>query len=819
MTQESDAAAQSARRRKWLKRAVVGLLGVAVLGPLAAGVAILGLFYFHGRDLPDYSQLADYEPPVVTHIHAGDGSLLTDFAIEERMFVPVEAMPLHLKQAFLSAEDKTFYSHPGFDIFGIARAMVGNVGRALSGARPVGASTISQQVARIFLIKSNEVSYSRKLKELILTLRLERALSKDRILELYLNQIYLGQRAYGVAAAARNYFGKSLDELSLAEMAYLAAIPKGPANYHPVRHRERAVARRNWVLGQMMDNGYISKEQRDRAMAAPLAPGASSMGRVFRADYFLEDVRREVYALYGPQALYEGGLSVRTTLDPRLQSIAESALRQGLVAYDRRHGWRGPIARIEPDGDWRAALKEKAVALPFAAWRLAAVLGVDDANARIGLLDGAEGVVPLDGARWARPWLRGEYLGPEVKSLRDVLSPGDVIAVSAKEEGRYHLEQVPAIEGALVAMDPHTGRVFAMVGGLHFAQSEFNRASQAKRQPGSAFKPFVYAAALEAGYTPSSLVLDAPFALDQGGGQGVWKPRNSSNKFYGPSTLRLGLELSRNLMTVRLAQAIGMERVADMAARFDITPDLQKTLAMALGAGETTLLRLTAGYAMLANGGRKIEPTLIDRIQDRYGRTIFKHDNRPCPDCVAETWTGQAPPVLPDNRPRILDARTAYQITHMLEGVVQRGTGRRIGELGRTLAGKTGTTNEEKDAWFIGFSPDLAVGVFTGFDEPRSLGPREEGASAAAPIFKAFMAAALKGEPDVPFRIPSGIRLVRVNAKTGAPPQADDPPAELILEAFIPGTEPKPGEMPTLDGSAAIVQSEQDLRNEAGGIY
>lgn len=805
------------RTRKILKWtgfiAVIGGLSGLVIG----GIGILWVFLTYGRDLPDYTQLADYEPPIVTHIHAGDGSLLTEFATEERIFVPIEVMPDNLRYAFISAEDKKFYSHFGLDVFGIARAALTNVRNVVIGRRVVGASTISQQVARNFLL-TNDVSLDRKIKEAILTLRIERAFDKDKILELYLNEIYLGLRSYGVAAAALNYFNKSLDELTLAETAYLAAIPKGPSNYHPVRNHDRAVARRNWVLERMRINGYITREQAEEAKTQPLIPQSGSQARVFRADYFLEDVRREVIGLYGAKALYQGGLTVRTTLDPRLQSIAEHALKQGLIAYDRRHGWRGPLKSVALDGDWREILDKHEPYIPILEWQPAIVLSVSDEAATIGLVNGQETVLSLQGVKWARPWLRGERLGPAVKAVDDVLGAGDIIAVEEKDGG-YELQQIPAIQGSLVAMDPHTGRILAMVGGFDFGNSEFNRASQAKRQPGSAFKPFVYTAALERGYTPSSLVLDARFALNQGDGQGIWAPRNSSNQFYGPSTLRLGLEKSRNLMTVRLAQAIGMGSVADIARRFDITPDLMPTLAMSLGAGETTLLDLTAAYGMLVNGGKKIEPTLIDRIQDRYGMTVFKHDARPCDACTQVEWTGQEPPELPDERAQIVDPRIAYQTVHMLEGVVERGTGRRIGQLGRSLAGKTGTTNDEKDAWFIGFSPDLVVGVFTGFDEPRSLGPREEGSSVAAPIFKDFMAEALKGTPDVPFRIPSGIRLVRVNATTGAPPMAGDPPAPIILEAFIPGTEPRPGERPTLDGSGPIVQTEHDLRNEAGGIY
>lgn len=806
------------RKRKIIKWSLATVLIGGFASVILGTLGILWVFYAYGRDLPDYGQLANYEPDLVSHVHAGDGSLLTEFATEERIFVPIDYIPNHLRHAFISAEDKKFYSHIGLDFMGITRAVLVNMKNVVTGRRLVGASTITQQVARNFLL-TNDVSWERKIREQILALRIERAYSKDKILELYMNQIYLGLRSYGVAAASLNYFNKALDEITLAEAAYLAAIPKGPSNYHPVRNHDRAFARRNWVLERMFINGYITREEADEAQAQPLISSEGSVGRVFRADYFLEDVRREVVDLYGSNALYKGGLTVRTTLEPRAQIIAEKALRNGLIAYDRRHGWRGPLTHVILNADWRELLKNYGQSFPILEWQSAIVLEVDAEKALIGLEDESQTYLTLEGVSWARSWLPGERLGPKVEAVSDVVKPGNIIAVSVDANGLVTLQQVPEIQGALVAMDPHTGRVYAMVGGFDFERSEFNRASQAKRQPGSAFKPFVYGAGLEAGLTPSSIVLDARFALDQGQGQGIWKPRNSSNKFYGPSTLRLGLELSRNLMTVRLAQAIGMERVQDIASRFDISDDLQPTLAMSLGAAEVSPLDMTAAYGVLVNGGKDITPTLIDRIQDRYGATIFKHDERSCMECQAETWQGQMPPVLPDDRKRVMDARTAYQIVHMLEGVVERGTGRRIRSLGRSLAGKTGTTNEEKDAWFMGFSPDLVVGVFTGFDDPRSLGRREEGSSVAAPIFKEFMGEYLKGSKDVPFRIPSGIRMVRVNSKTGAPPHVNDPPAPVILEAFIPGTEPKPGERRMVDGSGTLVQTEGDLRNEAGGIY
>ena len=813
---------QKARKALIWVASVLG--GGAVAAALAVLAVVIGLNSF-GRNLPDYKQLQDYEPPIVTRIYAGDGSMLTEFARQQRSFVPINAIPRQVVNAFLAAEDKNFYQHYGVDYLGIVRAVLVNLKNVASDRRKVGASTITQQVAKNFLL-SNEVSYERKIKEAILAFRMERAFTKDRILELYLNEIYLGNRSYGVAAAALNYFNKSLDQLTLAEAAYLAALPKAPSNYHPVRKKEAAVARRNWVISRMHTLGFVDDEAADAALAEPLIPQSRAGQSYFRADYFEEEVRRELKALYGDENLYAGGLYVRTTLEPRLQAIAERVLRKGLVAYDRRHGWRGPVRRIALTGDWNARLGEIDMPLGLEEWRLAVVLEVSDAEAVIGLADRSLGVLPLDQVKWAQRWLPGEFLGRKVETVGQVLSTGDVVVVerlapAAAEEDAddfvtYALRQIPDVEGALVAMDPHTGRVLAMVGGWDYRESEYNRASQAERQPGSAFKPFVYAAALEAGYTPSSLVLDAPFVIDQGDGQGRWKPRNSSNKFYGPSTLRVGIERSRNLMTVRLALAIGIDKVVDYAGRVGLDRHVKPTLASALGAGEVNLVDMTTAYSMLVNGGNRIEPTLIDRIQDRRGRTIFRHDDRPCPGCALVAWEGAEEPVIPDGRSKILDRRTAYQLVSMLEGVVQRGTGRSIRALGIPLAGKTGTTNDAADGWFVGFSPDLAVGVFVGFDQPRSLGPGEEGSSVASPIFKAFMAEALKDTPRIPFRIPSGIRLVRVDPKTGLP--ADPSEKSAILEAFIPGTEPN-GRLAVLDGGQGLGQTEGEVRSGTGGLY
>lgn len=797
------------------------LMFLGIGGAIGLGV----ILWRYSSGLPDYTQLADYEPAIMTRVHAGDGQLITEFARENRMFVPIEAIPMRVVQAFVSAEDQNFFDHSGVDGLGVVRAAVTNMRNVVDGRRLVGASTITQQVAKNFLL-SGDVLLSRKIKEAILAFRIERAFSKAQILELYLNEIYLGRASYGVAAAALNYFDKPLADLTLIEAAYLAALPKAPNNYHPVRNYDRAVARRNYVIERMRDDGYVSPLDARLAMAQPLQVAPHRSNDFVAADYFAEDVRRELEAQYGEDALYEGGLSVRTSLDPALQRIAASVLREGLLAYDRRHGWHGLITRIDVDETgWSDRLKSVPPPVGLGNWQLAVVLSVAEEQAVIGLPDGRQGIIPVADIRWARQRRDIDRLGPPVTDARKRFQPGDVIAVAAmpdKKDGLpkaslplWSLRQLPEVNGALVAMDPHTGRVLAMQGGYDFARSQFNRATQAQRQPGSAFKPVVYAAALENGFTPSSLILDAPFVIDQGAGLGLWKPGNYSGKFYGPSTLRLGIEKSRNLMTVRLAQYIGMPQVLDYADRFGIERGMRPILSMSLGAGEVTLLELTTAYAMLVNGGRKIAPTLIDRVQDRRGRTIYRHDNRPCADCGAE-WAGQPQPVLPDLREQKIEPATAYQLVSMLEGVIQRGTGRSIAAVGKPLAGKTGTTNDSRDSWFIGFSPDLVVGVFVGFDNPRTLGEKETGSSVAAPIFRDFFAQALKGKPPVPFRIPAGIRLVRVDSRTGLAAKPGD--RNVILEAFRSDDQVPTGNI-VLDGQDRFQDLGSAVAVGSGGLY
>jgi len=759
--------------------------------------AVAGLLWHYSKDLPDYSQLQDYEPPVMTRVQAADGSLVAEYARERRLYIPIQAVPKLVISAFLAAEDKNFYEHGGLDFIGITRAALNYVQNFGSGRHPQGASTITQQVAKNFLL-TNEVSFSRKIKEALLALKIERTYSKDKILELYLNEIYLGLGAYGIASASLTYFDKGVNELTVPEAAYLAALPKAPNNYHPFRARERALERRNWVIDQMALDGFITAAQAEAAKRTPLGvvqkPPAA---RTYAAEYFTEEVRRELFERYGEKKLYEGGLSVRTTLDAKYQVLARKVLSEGLVRFDEAQGWRGPVTKIDISGDWGVKLADVKALDDVDPWRLAVVLETSDQSARIGLQAGREpggyvskqrdvGIIPLDGMKWARSG------GKAVTKVSQVLNPGDVVYVEpAKAEGQYRLHQVPEVSGAIVVEDPWTGRVLAMVGGFSYDQSQFNRATQALRQPGSSFKPIVYAAALDNGYTPSSLVLDAPIEIDQGPGLGVWNPENYERDYYGPSTLRFGIEHSRNVMTVRLAQDIGMPLIAEYAKRFGIYDDLPPYLSFALGAGETTLLRMVTAYAMIDNGGRRVKPTLIDRIQDRYGHTVYRHDERECIGCDAKKWADQPEPSLVDRREQVLDPMTAYQITSVMEGVVLRGTAAGAGfqkEVGKPVAGKTGTTSDYKDAWFVGFTPDVVVGVYMGYDKPRSLGRGETGGALAAPVVKNFMKVALADKPAVPFRVPPGIKLVRVDLKTGQ--RAGPDSQKVILEAFKPGTAP-----------------------------
>ena len=763
--------------------------------------AVAGMLWHYSKDLPDYSQLKDYEPPVMTRVHAADGSLLAEYANQRRLYLPIQAIPKLVTNAFIAAEDKNFYQHPGIDIYGIARAGMLYIQNYGSSRRPQGASTITQQVAKNFLL-TNEVSFERKIKEALLALRIERTYSKEKILELYLNEIYLGFGAYGVAAASLLYFDKSVHELTIAEAAYLAALPKGPNNYNPFRKRDEAIARRNYVIDRMAEDGYIPADVADKAKKEPLDITVRPTGaHIFAAEYFTEEVRRYIYDNYGEKKLYEGGLSVRTTLDPKIQVMARQSMINGLVNFDETQGgYRGPVTKIDISGDWGTKLADVKSLADVTPWRMAVVLDVTNDSARIGLQPARDpggnvlkardtGIIALDGVKWARPGSPNGPTGKPIQSVSQVLAAGDVVYVEPQgDQGKYRLRQIPEISGAMVVMDPRTGRVLAMVGGFSFDQSQFNRATQALRQPGSSFKPLVYAAALDNGYTPSSIVMDAPIEIDMGAGGGIWRPENYGGKFFGPSTLRFGLEQSRNVMTVRLAQDIGMPLIAEYAKRFGVYDELPPYLSYALGAGETTVLRMVTAYSMFDNGGRRVKPTLIDRIQDRYGHTIYKHDERECVGCDAAKWDDQAEPTLIDRREQVIDPMTAYQITSMMEGVVQRGTATVVRDVGKPIAGKTGTTNDEKDVWFIGFSPDIVCGVYMGFDKPRHIARLATGGHLAAPIVRDFLKLALADKPPIPFRVPPGIKLIRVNPKTGM--RAGPGDDKVILEAFKPGTAP-----------------------------
>ena len=810
------------RKKSFLARfvgAVTVLVSLLFLGIVAATAAVLWVFWTYGKDLPDYHQLAKYEPPVATRIHAGNGALIAEHATEKRVFMPVEAMPPRLIQAFLSAEDKAFYSHFGVDPRALFRAVVTNAMNYGTGRRPIGASTITQQVTKNFLL-TNEVSIDRKIKEAILSFRMERAFTKDQILALYLNEIYLGMGSYGVAAAALNYFDKSLDQLTLEEMAYLAALPKAPANYHPIRKTRAATIRRDWVLGEMQQNGFITGDEARRARAMPLQIARQSGFDSAEAPYFAEEVRREVVSRFGEDMLYAGGLSVRTTLDPELQHAARMALQRGLEALDRRQGWRGALASHTGDGDLDDILaKHEADMLED--HHAAYVTEVTKDQAQI-YVNGGRGRIPFQLAFWAYPPRGEDGVRPQpLNDLRDALAIGDIIMVQPPEgtpdlirdgfepqPGDYALSQRPSVEGAIVALDPHTGRLLAMSGGYNYLDSEFNRAVQALRQPGSAFKPFVYLAALDQGYNPTTRILDAPLVVDQGPGKPKWKPANYTRRFYGPSIMRVGIEKSRNLMTARLAMNLGMDEIGDYARRFGLNENLPPLLSMSLGAGETTLLRLTAAYGMLVNGGKKITPSLIDRVQDRNGKTIYRHDGRSCDACQSGAGMGEEIPDLGDTREQLTSPASAFQMVSMLEGVIKRGTGRRISKLNLTLAGKTGTTNDNTNGWFIGFTPDLAVGVFVGYDTPRQLGKRETGSTVAVPIFGDFIAAAQAGRPVIPFRRPGGVTIIPVNAETGERVMPGDEKA--IYEVFKPGQRPG-GTLIDVPGSTAKSAPEEEI--------
>ena len=715
------------------------------------------LWYF-SADLPDYKILANYKPPVSSRVHSGDGQLIAEYALQKRLFIPYDSIPKKVINSFVSAEDKNFFSHPGVDAKSITRATIKNLKNFLSNKRLEGASTITQQVAKNFLLTS-EVSLKRKIKEAILAFRIERAYSKDRIMELYLNQIYLGQGTYGIAAASLEYFDKAVNDLNYEEAALLAALPKAPSKYNPYKSIKKAKIRRDIVLKNLYENSYINTEEYKKLKKIKIITKKRKIKLLEEANFYTEEVRRSINDNYGYDELYKGGLSIRTPLNSDYQVKALQALREGLQEYDKRHGWRGPITNLK-DATWKNDI-EKYVPDKSLNWKLAKIINVKKLLIEIEFENKENGIIDFKNINWTR-----------ANSFEDILKINDIIYVKKIKKNKWSLKQLPKINGAIVVMDPYTGRVLAMAGGFSFKLSEFNRATQAQRQPGSAFKPIVYAAALENGFNPSTLVLDAPFVIEQGLGLKTWKPENYGKKFYGPSTLRTGIEKSRNLMTVRIAQKVGFDQISKITEDFGIYEDVPELLSVSLGAAETTLTKLTSAYCTFVNGGKKVKPIFIDRIQDRRGKTIFNADKRKCIGCEEISYLKNDIPTIKDNSEQIISPGTAHQITSMMEGVIKRGTGRKLRDLNLPSAGKTGTTNKNMDAWFLGFTSQLVIGVYVGFDEPKSLGKYETGAKAALPIFKKFIKKVVKKKDALPFNVPKNINLVQVDVDTGKLPNS-----------------------------------------------
>ncbi|MDR2417228.1 MAG: penicillin-binding protein 1A [Holosporales bacterium] len=761
---------------RFLSRFIATVFLILFIGAGVTGLGGLTLLYYFARGLPDHHELETYAPPLVSRVFATDGSLVAEYALEKRLFVPIGAIPDRLICAFLAAEDKNFFTHPGLDLLGIVRATIVNINHMSQHRRLVGASTITQQVAKNFLL-GNKVSFARKIREAILAFRIEQALGKERILELYLNKIYLGMGSYGVASAAYAYFGKALEDLSVAECAYLAALAKGAEHYHPARYPFQAKTRRDWVVKRMQEEGWITTQQAEEATAEPLATISPQERAFTEADYFAEEIRRELIDRFSWEKLYTGGFVVQSTLVPALQKAAQEALRAGLRTYDRQHGWRGPLMEDARTLSWQEITEKYAANKGDLPLNLARVLEVDKEEARIEL-QGRRGRIPLSELTWARKKLN-TGLGPTITHPREALAPGNLIWVGRTDNG-YTLEQIPEVQGGLVVLDPRTGHVLALQGGYVFTTSQYNRVTQARRQSGSAIKPFIYLAGLMRGLTPATLFDDAPIEIDLGP-QGIWRPKNYGKRFFGKLPMRVGLEKSLNTLTLRVAQKAGIEKIAEVTEAFGIFDKMPHQLSMALGAGETTLLRLTTAYAMLANGGRKIAPSLISFVQDRYGRVILKNDHR-----VSNAVHGSDdahPPLLPDTRQEVADSQRVYQVISMLEGAVIRGTARAAQTLRTPIAVKTGTSNDSRDVWCVGFTPNIAVGVFLGFDTPRCLGARATGGSLAVPIFVAFMKRILSSYAPTPFKVPSGICFRRIDRMTGAIP-LPGASKDTILEAF-----------------------------------
>ena len=739
-----------------------------VVSIVAIFVSVISILWIYANKLPDYKFLKNYKPPVSSKLYSGSGELVSDFSSEKRIFVPFKAIPMKVINAFLSAEDKNFFSHPGVDAKGIVRATINNITNLIKSNRLEGASTITQQVAKNFLL-SNEVSLDRKLKEAILAFRLERALSKERILELYLNQIYLGEGSYGIASASLRYFDKPISNLNYSEASLLAALPKAPSRYNPRKNIELAKFRRNLVIKNLYENSYINEDQLKKLLKSDII--LKKRKRIYLEDsrYYVEDVRKKIVQKYGFDKVYKQGFNIKTPLNLNLQSKATAALREGLIKYDKRKGWRGPLTNVTYSENWNNDLDkfklEKSIG-----WQLAIIKKIGKFNIQIETDNKEIGQIDYDKISWIK------------KEINKIFKIGDVIYVKKIENNTYDLKQLPKVNGGIVVIDPFTGRILAMSGGFSFKKSEYNRATQASRQPGSAFKPFIYALALENNFTPSSLILDAPIVLDQGVDLKKWKPENYGKKFYGVSTLRTGLEKSRNLMTVRIAQDLGLSKITEFSKKLNIYDNPDELMSISLGSAETTLIKLTSAYCSFINGGKLVQPILIDRIQDSEGKTIFNSEKRYCEDCDKISYESNNIPKISDKFEQIFSAETAYQMTSLLEGVVQRGTGKKLKSLNLDLAGKTGTTNKNTDTWFIGFTSNLVVGVYIGYDDPRSLGKYETGSKTALPVFKSFIEKSVKKADARPFKVSKNISMVVVDSKTGK--KANFNSKKTLIESF-----------------------------------
>jgi len=733
---------------------IIKNLSIALIGfLLAISVLILSILWSFSNNLPDYKFLKSYKPSVSSKVFSGNGDLVADFSQEKRIFVPYNSIPQNVINSFLSAEDKNFFSHPGVDAKGVLRAIINNISNIISSKRLEGASTITQQVAKNFLL-TNEVSINRKIKEAILAFRIERALTKERILELYLNQIYLGSGAYGVAAASLEYFDKSIKELNYAESALLAALPKAPSRYNPYRDKDLAKFRRDLVVQNLYDNNFIDKNEYEQIIKEEIKLKKSEKIYLEDAQYYIEDVRKDIIEKLSYDKVYKEGLNINTPINLNLQRIATESLRDGLIDYDKRRGWRGALKNIKYSENWFDKFKEYQLEKTLG-WEVAIVKKISKFSVTIETENKENGSIKYDDISWTK------------KEFKDLFEIGDVIYVKNINDNIFSLKQLPRVNGGIVVMDPYTGRVLALSGGFSFKKSEFNRATQALRQPGSAFKPFIYALALENDYTPTSLILDAPLVLEQGEDLKMWKPENYGKKFYGPSTLRVGLEKSRNLMTVRIAQNLGIEKVVNFSKNLGIYDNPEKLLSISLGSAETTLMKLTTAYSSFVNGGKLVTPVIIDRIQDSEGKTIFSDEMRKCTNCEQISFSSNSYPKIKDNYKQVFSPQTAYQMTSILEGVVQRGTGKQLKDLNLNLAGKTGTTNENTDTWFIGFTSNLVVGVYVGEDDPKPLGKFETGARTALPIFKEFVSEAIKKSEARPFKAAEGTIMMVVDSDTG----------------------------------------------------